>query len=160
MFLNFNLSANFDPGKFKLVYQLERYLQEHPDDMRDVQLLTLNDEKPYAGLKGVQGLYGSDEWWTNIRNGVIPSEQVTAQISDIFAVGFPGDNNPATELQLLLTDGSYKLLTMKANDPKDFKLFKIGCQIMTFHAFNELKNPSSYFGKPYPILIEIAVSVD
>jgi hypothetical protein len=56
----------------KLVYQLSVDLAENPASMYRIQKTTLDESKPLIGLKGTYGLYGSDEWWNNIINGVIP----------------------------------------------------------------------------------------
>lgn len=159
MFLKLDSDANDEEAKFKLVYQLAVYYRENPDVVLKAQKIQLDPDKPALGIKGTHGLLGSDEWWGNIRNGVISSQDVTATIVDIFAPGHPGDGKKKTEMQLLLPDGRLTTLSKMANDPRDLGLFKIGRKVKTFSVFDELKVPSSYEGKFTSLLIEIAVSI-
>ena len=56
----------------KVVYSLRNDLEKDPSKVRDAQSLTLNDARPMLGLKGNRGLFGSEEWWSNIESGVKP----------------------------------------------------------------------------------------
>ncbi|MFZ6712349.1 hypothetical protein [Undibacterium sp. TC9W] len=126
MFLKLDSTTDSNGLKFKLVYQLDVYFRENPDVVVNAQKIQLDPDRPALGIKGTHGLLGSDEWWRNIRNGVISSQEVTATVIDIFAPGRPSDSKKDSEMQLLLPDGSLTTLSMMANDPRDFGLFKIG----------------------------------
>jgi hypothetical protein len=155
MFLNLNrIDANF-----KLVYQLGLELLDRPDMVKDAQALTLNSELP-MGFKGTHGLYGSSEWWGNIRSGVIPTSVVVGTIVEIGAAGFPEDGASKTEMHIKMEDGGDEGWTMLANDPQDISLYKVGRRVMIYCAFDERKRPGGRFGKYIRVIVEMAVSVE
>ena len=47
----------------KLVYLLSEELKADPEYVSLTQALTLDKSKPYVGLNGTYGLFGSQEWW-------------------------------------------------------------------------------------------------
>jgi len=153
MFLNLNRTD----ASFKLVYQLKLELLERPDVIDAAQALTLNADAP-MGFKGTHGLYGSPEWWENIRSGIIPTSTVVGTIVSVGAAGFPEDDAPKTEMHIKLEDGEDDGWTMQANDPQDFSLYRIGAKVMVYYAFDERKRPGGRFGKYIRVLIEMAVS--
>ena len=53
--------------------------------IRDVQHATLHRDD--AGLVPENGLFGSDEWWTAIENGVIPTIEINGVITSVFMSG-------------------------------------------------------------------------
>lgn len=55
MFLSLNSSMI-------LVFDLKQNNLKNKEHVRNVQLLTLDNNKPF-GLKGKYGLYNSNEWW-------------------------------------------------------------------------------------------------
>ena len=57
----------------KKIYDLAVTLTQDPAQVADAQALTLDDTRPRFGLKGVYGLFGSDEWWGNLKAGRIPT---------------------------------------------------------------------------------------
>jgi hypothetical protein len=71
----------------KVVYELRRQLAEDPDHVVQVQTLTLNKDKPLLGLRGACGLFGSEEWWTNIEKGKLKTKMVSGIISELVFAG-------------------------------------------------------------------------
>ena len=51
----------------RTVYDLEIKLQSDPEQVRDAQALTLDGSRPLMGLAGTYGLFGSAEWWGNLK---------------------------------------------------------------------------------------------
>ncbi len=64
----------------RTIYLLSKMLEEDPEYMKKVQNLTLNESKPYLGLKGTFGLFGSEEWWKNIEANIIPQREIKGTI--------------------------------------------------------------------------------
>lgn len=56
----------------KLVYLLSEELKADPEYVSLTQALTLDKSKPYVGLNGTYGLFGSQEWWDSINQGKMP----------------------------------------------------------------------------------------
>ncbi len=53
----------------KIVYRLSEKLKADPEYMTLVQALTLDNSRPYVGLNGTYGLFGSQKWWESIEQG-------------------------------------------------------------------------------------------
>ncbi len=144
------------PVPMKLVYELSVALEHDPEHIKVVQALTLNKSRPFMGLKGTYGLFGSDKWWNNIRTGVMPLRHVSGVIVRTFWGGqdtLGADNC----FDLISEDGDVIFESFYANNPEDFALFKVGCRVEMLYVVDEYKNPSSNDGSGFPI--EIAVSV-
>ena len=62
------------PFELELVYEFSKDIANDPDMIRDTHKLTLDDTKPFMGLRGDKGLFATQEWWDNIHAKVIPSE--------------------------------------------------------------------------------------
>lgn len=77
------LQLDKSPVPIKLVYQLSEELRKNPRLVELAQAMTLENSKPFAGLKGTYGLYGSEESWSNIRNGVIPRREVAVSLEPV-----------------------------------------------------------------------------
>ena len=152
------LRAELLSTKFKLVYQLKTELSKNPEYVQQVQRLTSNADMPRSGLKGTNGLYGSDEWWRNIESGVILTGTAVGTVLDIGAAGFPEEKRPKTEMHVRLVDGTDEGWTMRADDPQDISLYKVGGEVMIFYALDELKRPIGRFGNHLRIILEMAVS--
>lgn len=56
----------------KLVYLLSEELKADPEYVSLTQALTLDKSKPYVGLNGTYGLFGSQEWCDSITQGKMP----------------------------------------------------------------------------------------
>jgi len=63
----------------KLVYSLAEELRADPERLRRAQEGASDPAKCW-GYKMTYGLFGSDEWWENIKNGVIPTWQLSGVI--------------------------------------------------------------------------------
>jgi hypothetical protein len=65
----------------KIIYQLH----ENHSLIEAVQDATLHRKD--AGLKITHGLFGSEEWWSNIANGCLPIITIRDVISSVFMTG-------------------------------------------------------------------------
>jgi len=79
MFLSLNSSMI-------LVFDLKQNNLKNKEHVRNVQLLTLDNNKPF-GLKGKYGLYNSNEWWGNIKKGVLPNRIINGEIIRLYKAG-------------------------------------------------------------------------
>ncbi len=155
MFLNLNDKNQ----SMKIVYQLTDELKINPQLIIKAQALTLNKSRPLMGLKGTHGLFASDEWWTNIRNKVMPTLHLNGLIKRVYAAG-QDYSNINNSIDLLLDDGSIYAAGITVNNDKDRALFKKGARVEILYALDELKKqPAPNGGINYSkVTIEVAVS--
>ena len=73
------------------VYSLWQELEKDSDHLKRAQALSLDRSKPNMGLSTRFGLYGSDEWWRNVDNGVIPRATYSGVITETFYTGMDTD---------------------------------------------------------------------
>ena len=145
----------------KTVYDLwfELLTVEGQEHVRLAQALTLDESRPLLGLKGTNGLFGSDEWWMNIRSGRIPTRVVEGVIHDMAFAGQDARwGDEVNELSLRLPDGSFLSESIYTNDTKDRALFKPGAEIRIVYALDELKRMSAGQGNAMSeIVLEMAI---
>ena len=145
MFLSLNSSMI-------LVFDLKQNNLKNKEHVRNVQLLTLDKNKPF-GLKGKYGLYNSNEWWGNIKKGVLPNRIINGEIIRLYKAG--QDNiRGFNSFELMLDNGNKWSSGIYVNDESDFKLFKIGKKVSIFYILEELKT-----GDVIDLVVEMAVSI-
>ncbi|OCG78880.1 hypothetical protein A9G42_02405 [Gilliamella sp. Nev6-6] len=145
----------------KMVYLLSEKLKVNPEYASLTQALTLDHTKPYVGLNGTNGLFGTKEWWNSIEQGRIPLLFISGIIKKAYVAGQDPSNFNNT-LDLLLEDGTIQSVGIYANKKKDSKLFKIGYSASIVYALDELKPQAALnFGQKYnQIALEMAVSLE
>ncbi|OCG39518.1 hypothetical protein A9G29_08880 [Gilliamella sp. Fer2-1] len=145
----------------KLVYLLSEELKAKPEQITLAQSLTLDKSKPYMGLNGTNGLFGTKEWWNSIEQGRIPLLFISGIIKKAYVAGQDPSNFNNT-VDLLLEDGTIQSVGIYANKKKDSKLFKIGYSASIVYALDELKPQAALnFGQKYnQIALEMAVSLE
>ncbi len=155
MFLIFDEAGS----AMKLVYQLSEELKNDPEQVAKVQALTQDSSRPF-GLKGAHGLFGSDEWWENLRNGILPVRHVSGVIKRLFISG-QEKGREANTFDLLLDNGEVHTESIFVNSEKNRQLFKVGSQVEILYALDELKmQPSQGARINYSeIVVEMAVSI-
>ena len=143
----------------KIVYDLHVELSRNPEKIRHAQMLTLNGKKPFLGLRGSHGLFGSEEWWENIRLNNITTESLFGTIIEVYSAGMNADGTPNT-MVLQLHDGGTVELPIMVHDLRDLELFRLGNKVNFLYALDELKVPSGPGGdgRYSRITLEIAVS--
>jgi len=144
----------------KLVYQLSEELKKNPERIALTQALTLNTAKPYMGLKGTYGLFGSQEWWKNIASRKFPLLFISGIIKGTYIAGqdpTPTDNC----FSLLLDDGSTREESIYCHLKEDKSLFQVDSRVEIVYALDEMKQqPAADGGIHYSnIILEMAVSL-
>jgi hypothetical protein len=147
----------------KCVFDLETELKLNPRTMELTQALTLNPERPHMGLKGTLGLYGSAEWWANIRNGKMRTETITGIIDSTYFAGQDSRwGDQVNSFRLRLDDGEIADESIYCQSKRDKSLFRPDAYVMAFYVFDELKSqPAEDGGINYlKMVLEMAVSTD
>jgi len=145
----------------KIVYFLSEKLAANPEYMNSVQSLMLDNSRPYAGLNGTYGLFGSQQWWENIEQGKIKLRFLSGIIKRAYVAG--QDPSPINNtIDLLLEDGTIKTESIYVNKYKDANLFKVGYMVSVVYALDELKPEAMLnFKQRYDeITLEMAVSLE
>lgn len=149
-----------DP-QLKLVYELTNELREDPEQVRDVQALSLDTSRPFLGLQLIHGLFASDEWWESIRSGRIRTVHVTGTIRELEFAGQDsrwGDS--VNSFYFEQEDGSTQLESIYAHSKADRKLFRVGAKVSCWYAMLELKGQPAAGGTVScaETVLEMAVS--
>jgi len=145
----------------KLVYTLSEELKERPERIALTQALTLNKSKPQMGLKGTYGLFGSQEWWNNIKQKKMPLLFLSGIIKRTYAAG----QDPSTidnSFSMLLDDGSVHDESIYSyTKEEDKRLFCIGSRVEIVYALDEMKQQPAIDGRVHYsyIVLEMAVSL-
>lgn len=139
--------------QFKLVFQLSEEHKKNFYLVKETQELTLDKSRPFMGLKGTFGLYGSEEWWNSIKNGRIKSYIITGKICRLYEAG--QDNEGEINSFTLISD-SKKLWDegIYLNNSNDISLFKIGKRVKILYILNELKS-GGYLESVLEMVVEI-----
>lgn len=155
---NIFLDAEQAEIPMKLVFELSAELSGDPERVARIQALTKDCSRPSMGYKGSYGLYDSEEWWNNIKNGSMPSQYVSGVIEVLGHAGQEGRD--INSFVLLLDDGSTRFESIYCNDRRDIKFFRVGCRVDVFSVFD----PPKIAGPVVPglerpkVVIEMAVS--
>jgi hypothetical protein len=154
------LNIEQSPVPMKLVFELSEELMGNPNRISITQALTLNASKPRLGLRGVHGLFGSEVWWSNIRNGIIPLARVSGVITRAFFAG-QGEEGPNNMIDLKMENSNVETVGIYVNREEDISLFKPGARVEVVYALDELKvQPAQDGGVNYSrVALEMAVSV-
>ena len=146
-------------SEYKLVYDLKKHLARCPEMVADTHAATLDKSKP-GGLKGEHGLYGSDEWWHNIENGLIETEVFEGTIYKVLidmeydlldnydnAVGVKLDDS---YIDIDLGSDGLSCFGARFTDSESVESFKslyrIGNRIKATFILDKLKDPENWLG--------------
>lgn len=156
-----NVALDHKDPALKVVYKLSNELKGDPEQVRIVQALSLDNDRPFIGLKPIHGLFGSNEWWESIESGRITTIHVTGTIRDLVFAGQDarwGDS--VNSFTLERDDGSAFVESVYADKRRDQKLFRIGARVSCWYALLELKSqPAPDGGVNYSrTVLEMAVS--
>lgn len=124
----------------KVLYSLKRDLDLHPERVAETQALTLNQARPLLGLKGSQGLFGSDQWWRSVEEGLIHTETVAGVIVSLYVTGQDYRRSPNT-FDFRLQDGSIRSEDIHVNVPSEVSCYAVGRRVEITYIFDELKQP-------------------
>jgi hypothetical protein len=146
----------------RIVYDLRDELRAKPEHVAQVQAMTLNDARPLLGLKGKNGLFGSDAWWESIRDGRIKTKVISGVITELFFAGQDSRwGDQVNSFWLRLKDGSTQQESIYAAQKPDRKLFVVGATVVVAYVLDELKKqPASDGSINYcETVLEMAVSL-
>lgn len=93
--------------------------------------------KPF-GLKVVNGLFGSEEWWHNVETGVIPLIRYKGTITRLFRAGM---HNESECFEIVGSDGQMFHYDCISLNRRDRKLYKVGAYVELAFVRQELKHP-------------------
>lgn len=122
----------------KPVYSLSEDLHRNPKKVELTQARTLDNRSLPGGLKGIHGLFGSDEWWHNISKEIIPVTRLSGIVTKIYREGM---HNEEMGFEMEVSDGSTFRYSCVVNERCDLKLYQIGKRITFEYATEPLKNP-------------------
>lgn len=144
----------------KMVFSLSEELKMDPNRVMLTQALTLNPLKPMMGLKGVHGLFGSQEWWDSIKKGQMPLLFVSGIIKRSYVAGQDPSHFNNT-IDLSLEDGTIQSVGIYTNKEKDADLFKVGYMASIVYALDEMKAQPDFDGSVNysKTALEMAVSL-
>lgn len=146
-------------SQLKRVYHLFEELAHDPEQVADAQALSLDQSRPYIGLKGSLGLFGSPEWWANIEAGDMPLKHLSGVIARVYVAGQDRSDVP-NAFDLSCSDGTVRMEGIYVNSPEDVALYQVGRKVNVVYVLDELKMPSSNGGKNYlEIVLEVAISM-
>ncbi len=107
----------------KTIYDLAITLARDPEQVDDAQALTQDESRPHMGLKGAYGLFGSAEWWNNLKTGKMPT---TVYEGEIESLQFEGMHNEGRSFTLRLANGGRYTYSCVANKAADGEAYAVG----------------------------------
>jgi len=124
------------------VYSLAEELRADPERLRRAQEGASDPAKCW-GYKMTYGLFGSDEWWENIKNGVIPTWQLSGVIVRRFYAK-EMDSKPKANYvnrfeMINEKDGASEVMEFWTNNKGDKDLYRIGHRVVFLYAVLECK---------------------
>lgn len=154
------LQLRDSPVPMKFVYLLSTELKSDPEYVMLVQRLTQDQSKPFMGLKGTHGLFGSKAWWENITQGKLPLIHKKGVITRTYVAGQDALTRH-NSFSLLSDDGAICEESIYCNiDMQDKKLFRPGAKVEIIYVRDELKMRQNNGEKAYnDIVLEMAVSL-
>ncbi len=146
------------PTSAKLVYELSMDIAHDPEQISSAQTLTMDALKPLMGLKGTYGLFGSDEWWKNIANGIMPTKVMSGVIERVYSSGQDADDEINT-MDISSSEGKHLMEGIYLNSDEDLSLYRTGAEVYIFYALDPLKRQNSGGATQFSeIVVEVAIS--
>jgi hypothetical protein len=115
------------------------HLRKDTGHIAHVQSASLSPKA--SGLKATRGLFGSEEWWQNIKSGLIPQSRKTGTITRLFRAGM---HNESQCFEMVCLDGERFEYNCIAANREYRRLYKIGAHVELTFVENELKQPILY----------------
>lgn len=135
----------------KTIYDLAITLARDPGRVVETQALTQDDTRPLMGLKGAYGLFGSADWWINLKSGVIP---ITIYQGEIGSLQFEGMHNEGRSFTLKLKGGGTYTYSCVTNEKADYGAYAVGRQVRV-KTFTEPKKNGEDLEMVWTVEIEI-----
>ena len=102
-----------------VVYSLKAD-QRHIDQVQRATRTTEN-----FGIEPIDGMFGSDEWWSNIESGRLPMHTLRGTINDVY-MGSMGD---WPEFKMVSESGEESRWTREMNSAEQDRLYRVGASI-------------------------------
>lgn len=145
------------PVELELVYEFSEDITNNLDMIRDTHKLTLDDSRPFMGLRGDKGLFATQEWWDNIHAKVIPSEIRSGVITKTYTAGMEKSAQD-NSFQYIDEEGNSHDESIYTLDENKSKLFKIDHLIVIYYAYDEMKASTTEDPDFCLTVIEMAIS--
>lgn len=158
-----NFEKNISNYTMHRIFSLKEELNNDPERVKQTQEVTLDKNKPFFGLKGNLGLFGSDLWWENIDNGKFPTKEYFGIITRVYAAGFEceTENKENDSIDILLSDGTIQSVGLYINNKKNINLIQKNKIIYIKYILDELKHQPNQQHKNYlNIAIEVYISTE
>jgi hypothetical protein len=147
--------------QMKRVFSLAEELSKNPERVSLTQALTLDESRPFFGLKGSNGLFGSEEWWRSIEQRKMALLFVSGRVRASYVAGQDKSIDKNT-VDLEMNDGEVVSVGIYTNDKLDTDLFREGAWVEMVYALDELKMQPASDGSPNysKVALEVAVSLE
>lgn len=147
---------------FKTVFTFEQELKDDPKFLEAIQAATLDPEETVFGLKGTNGLLGTDEWWANTKNGVMRSFEKVGTVEKLIhydSEDAEDSNDRVPSFEMDVDGGHYEYHQCFVNDPADLARYKVGARVRMVGVLDEGKSPDEHGQTRYiELVLEVAVS--
>lgn len=122
-------------------------LKDDKDKISNIQKATLTTD--YAGLKIEHGLFGTEEWWQAVNNGLFLKKMIEGKISKVYMSGH-GSNYPEFEIENV--EGK----TQWTREGED-KYFVVGKKVRLAYIPQKFKQPSKILGEHSKTVLKIEI---
>lgn len=154
---------DIEKSKFQMkrVFSLTEELSKNPERVALTQALTLDESRPLVGLKGGNGLFGSEEWWRNIEQRKMALLFVSGRVRASYVSG-QDQSIAKNTVDLEMNNGEVVSVGIYTNDKLDIELFREGAWVEMVYALDELKMQPASDGSPNysKVALEVAVSLE
>lgn len=142
---------NENSKNIKVTFDLRDEMRINPNRIKRIQSLTLDQNKPYTGLSGKNGLFCSDDWWDNIKNGKIETKIISGRISRLYR---SGQDDMGKENSFVLNLGNNLSIeeSIYMLKPEDLHLFQVNSEVIIMYAYDYLKS-----GELLDIVVKMAI---
>jgi hypothetical protein len=113
----------------QIVYQL-RHNQKFIDQVQKATLTTKE-----FGLQPTHGLFGSPDWWENIKTGKLQMHTIRGVIEQVYM----GSQNDWPMCEVLSDDGETSKWTREMQDFTSDSLYRVGARIEIDYVFQKSK---------------------
>lgn len=133
----------------RVVYTLREELARDPSYVREVQAMSLNEDKPEMGLSARPGLFGSEGWWRKVESGAIPQRKYVGLIIRLYSAGMDSDRTKPNSFWMKTDEGADYSYSIMANDPSHKSLYTVGRRIEITTVLLELKRQAALLRPDY-----------
>lgn len=126
-------------SNFILTYSFKEDIVNQESKIRQVHQLTMDETKPFFGIKGNYGLYATREWWNSIDKGLIKLEIHIGLIIKTFKSGQDNIDKDNAFTFVSSIDGKCYNESIYCFNNANYPFFKSGHFVCIVYALDELK---------------------